>query len=202
VVWFTSRRIADVLRILVGSAIRRIDFCFSQPAAFGKRCHSLALGQRWKSGLALWTAFAAALTAPAAGQEVLGPGPGFSEARLREGQEAYAGHRYAEAIDQLRIAAFGSLDQPARLCECLVYLALAEEAAERHTDAKNVIERLSDIWRRFPACSQARLDPGVLRDFEQWSHVKLLVSASPGSSPPSAQTTRPPAPTPTPRPRG
>ena len=201
--WFTSRRIADVRRILVGVWDPGDRLLLSHPAAaFGKRWHSLALGQRWKIRLGFWTAFAAALAAQAAGQEVLGPGPGFSEARLREGKEAYAAHRYAEAIDQLHIAAFGSLDQPPRLCESLVYLALAEEAAERHTEATNVIERLTDIWRRFPACSQATLDPGVFQEFELRFRVKLLVSASPGSSPPSAQTNQPPAPTPTPRPRG
>lgn len=89
----------------------------------------------------------------------------FSEARLREGREAYRMRRPIDAVDPIRIAAFGLLDRPRELCEALVYLALAEDAAGRRGDAQGVVARLSEIERRLPACSEANVDAPARADF-------------------------------------
>jgi hypothetical protein len=141
------------------------------------------------------------LTCVAAGQGVAGTAaPDFSEARLREGKQAYAAGRFADAAIQLRIAAFGFLNRPNLLCESLVYGSLAEAAADHRAEAQSALDRLSDIERRFPACGEARLDPTIRAQFESRFHHRLL--AFPASTPAGlAPTARPPA-VPTPRPGG
>ena len=145
--------------------------------------------------------FCMTLASAAAGQEVSGTVPDFSETRLREGKEAYAAGRPAEAVSKFRIAAFGFLDRPALLCESLVYLALADASAERPTEAKATIERLSEVERRFPSCGEAKLDLSVRAEFEARFHRRLL--AFPVATPSKlSPTPRPRAPEPTPRPGG
>jgi hypothetical protein len=159
------------------------------------------LGRSMRVVFALNFVFCMTLASPATGPEVSGAAPDFSESRLREGEEAYAAGRFAEAVNELRIAAFGFLDRPALLCESLVYLALANASAERPAEAKATIERLSEIERRFPACGEAKLDPSVRAQFEGRFHRRLL--AFPVATPPKlAPTPRPKAPEPTPRPGG
>lgn len=141
------------------------------------------------------------LASGAQGQEPSGAVPDFSETRLREGKEAYAAGRAAEAVNQFRIAAFGFLDRPALLCESLAYVALAEVAAERPTQAQATVERLSEVERRFPACAQAKIDSAARAEFKLRFHRSLL--AVPGAPPSSsAPTPRSKAPDPTPRPGG
>jgi hypothetical protein len=139
-----------------------------------------------------------ALVSVAAGQESPGTAPDFSQTRLREGEEAYAARRTVEAVDQLRIASFGFLDRPALLCESLVYLALAEEAAEHHNEARQVVDRLVDIERRFADCAEAKIDKTVREEFASRFHLRLPTSMATPKSP----TPRPPASAPTPRPAG
>ncbi len=144
--------------------------------------------------------FCVTLASAAARQEVSGTVPDFSETRLREGKEAYAAGRSAEAVSQFRIAAFGFLDRPTMLCESLVYVALAEAAAEHRAQAQAAVERLSDVERRFPGCAGAKLDPAARADFESRFHKKVPGSAPPTAAPKSP-TLRPPS-APTPRPGG
>ncbi len=140
------------------------------------------------------------LAGAAAGQEVSGTAPDFSETRLREGKEAYAAGRFAEAVDQFRIAAFGFLDRPNMLCESLVYMALSEAAADHRAQAQTAVERLSDVERRFPSCGQARFDPSVRAQFETRFHHRLL--AFPVATPSRLAPTPRPQAVPTPRPGG
>jgi hypothetical protein len=142
-----------------------------------------------------------ALASGALGQEAAATAPDFSETRLREGKEAYGARRTVEAINQLRIAAFGFLDRPALLCESLVYLALADEAAEHHTEAHAAVERLLEVERRFTACAEATLDKAVRSEFESRFHLRLPVSI-PAPATPRAPTPRPQVSAPTPRPTG
>lgn len=136
--------------------------------------------------------FLAALASAAVGQD-------FSETRLREGKEAYRAHRAVEAIDELRIAAFGFLDRPPLLCESLVYLALANEEAGRQAEAQGAVERLFDVERRLPACGQAKLDQAARSEFESRFH-RLLPAWVPAAAPPkSAGSAGPPASEATPR---
>jgi hypothetical protein len=90
----------------------------------------------------------------------------FSEERLRDGQEAYAAKRYADAIDAFRIAAFGSLEKPPMLSECLVRLSLAQSAAGKSADVGATLERFLDVERRFPAYAKANLDPDTRAAFK------------------------------------
>ncbi len=139
----------------------------------------------------LWMTIALAAVAQDASVVVA---PDFSEARLREGKEAFTAKRPVEAINLLQIAAFGFLDRPALLCESLVYLALAEQAAERKAETKATLERLSEVERRVPACGEARIDLSVRAEFETRFHRRLLAfpTASPTPHPkPSEPTPRP-----------
>lgn len=117
----------------------------------------------------------------------------FSETRLRQGRDAYRAHRSADAIDPLRIAAFGLLDRPAQLCEALVFLALAQETATRHAEAQASLERLSDVERRLPACSDADVDSATRLEFETRFHRRLF-AAIPSTAVPRSAALRPTAP--------
>lgn len=90
----------------------------------------------------------------------------FNNERLRAGQEAYLGKRYEEAIDQFRLAAFGSLDKPVVLSECLAWLALAEAADGKSARADATLERFLDIERRFGVYAQADLQPEIRSAFQ------------------------------------
>ena len=123
--------------------------------------------------------FAAALVPAAAGQD-------FSQTRLREGKDAYRAHRFLEAVDQLRIAAFGFLDRPPALCESLVYLSLSEEASGRHVEAQATLRRLLELERRLPSCGDANLDPAARAEFESRFRSRLPVPAPPVATPTAA----------------
>jgi TonB family protein len=133
--------------------------------------------KRYRTGILLFTVVCAAgVASPAAAQD-------FSEIRLRQGRDAYRAHRPIEAIDPLRVAAFGLLDRPAQLCEALVFLALAEEAAGRHADAQTSLERIADVARRFPTCAAADVDSTSRSEFEarfrRWPFGAVAVATSP-----------------------
>ena len=70
------------------------------------------------------------------------PADDFYLVRLQAGKaEAAAGRPY-EAIDDLKIASFGFLDQPVLLVEGLSRLALAQAAAGRDEDADATLRRI------------------------------------------------------------
>ncbi len=124
---------------------------------------------------------------------------GFAETQLRVGQAALSAGRPQEAADDLRIAAFGLLDRPAMLCEALETLAVAQDKAGQKAPADATLARLVEISRAFPACREARLEPGLRADFESLARKKLSpaladqILASPPS--PTAAPTAAPAPT-------
>ncbi len=90
----------------------------------------------------------------------------FNDERLRAGQEAYAARHDVEAIDQFRIAAFGSLDKPVVLSECLVRLALAQSGAEKTADTRATLDRFLEVERRFGGYAQANLQPEIRSAFK------------------------------------
>ena len=110
----------------------------------------------------------------------------FSETRLRQGRDAYRARRPADAIDPLRVAAFGLLDRPAQLCEALVLLALSQETVTRHADAQASLERLSEVERRLPACAEADVDSATRLEFETRFHRRLFAPVPPTAGPGSA----------------
>jgi hypothetical protein len=85
-------------------------------------------------------------------------GEDFYEIRLRIGQEAYREKRYAEAADNLRIAAFGFLEQPDKLSETLARLSLAQTAAKRLEQADQTLIRFVTVERQFGAWSRAAVE--------------------------------------------
>jgi protein TonB len=133
---------------------------------------------------------------------------GFYETQLRAGQSALATGRPQEAADDLRIAAFGFLDRPAMLCEALEALAVAQEKAGQAAPAEATLSRLVEIGRGFPACREARLEPGLRAEFESLARRMLPAPVAdqflaPPPVPTTAPTLRPTATVPpsvTPRP--
>lgn len=100
-------------------------------------------------------------------------GQDFSETRLKEGEDAYRQRRFPEAVDQLRIAAFGLMDRPALLSEALVHLSLAQEAAGRREDAQATVARFAEVERRFAPYGTAKLESAVRSDFESRFRQRL-----------------------------
>jgi TonB family protein len=90
----------------------------------------------------------------------------FSDSRFREGRDAYRARRFEDAIGLFRVAGFGFLDRPARLCETLVYLALAADAAGRQRESQTFLARLADAERLAPACAEADIDRATRSEFE------------------------------------
>ncbi len=89
----------------------------------------------------------------------------FNAERLRSGEDLYAEKRYAEAIDQFRIAAFGYLDQPAALSQCLIRLSLAQSAAGKASDADATILRFLEVERLSRSYPPKGLPPEVATEF-------------------------------------
>ena len=89
----------------------------------------------------------------------------FNAERLRSGEDLYAEKRYAEAIDQFRIAAFGYLDQPAASVAVLVRLSLAQSAAGKASDADATILRFLEVERLSRSYPPKGLPPEVAADF-------------------------------------
>jgi thioredoxin-like negative regulator of GroEL len=89
----------------------------------------------------------------------------FNAERLRSGEDFFAEKRYAEAIDQFRIAAFGYLDQPAALSQCLIRLSLAQSAAGKASDADATILRFLEVERLSRSYPPKGLPPEVAADF-------------------------------------
>lgn len=135
---------------------------------------------------------------------------------------AFQQKRFGEAINQFRVAAFGSLDEPTLLTECLVRLALSEAAAGKTSDADETLARFVDVEKRFGAYGRASLEPDIRNDFQALlkkrvapatlAGVPSLLVSEPlpkGSSPPKAtapatskapKASPPPPPPPTPAP--
>lgn len=93
-------------------------------------------------------------------------GEEFYETRLRAGEAAYQEKRLPDAIDNLRIAAFGLLEKPAMEIEALAYLALAQTAAGRAVDADTTLGRFLEVERRFAPYAQTKLEPAIRTEFQ------------------------------------
>ncbi|HEY1251989.1 MAG TPA: hypothetical protein VGH97_12425 [Thermoanaerobaculia bacterium] len=89
----------------------------------------------------------------------------FNQERLREGRMAFQQKRFEEAINQFRVAAFGALDEPAVLTECLVRLAVSQSAAGKTAETDDTLNRFLEVERRFGGLAKANLEPEVRTDF-------------------------------------
>ena len=90
----------------------------------------------------------------------------FSRDRLRAGQEALRARRIPEAVDQIRIACFGLLEEVDALSECLVSLTLAQDAAKRPADVEATLVRFLEVERRFAPYAKAALPAESRREFQ------------------------------------
>ena len=97
----------------------------------------------------------------------------FYREQLRAGKEAFIARRDLEAIDHLRIAAFGLLGRPPELSEALARLALAQSAAKRTEDVRATLERFLDVERRFPSFESARLEPQTHGTFRRLLNASI-----------------------------
>jgi len=64
----------------------------------------------------------------------------------------------ARAVETLRLACFGFLDEPENLAGCLVQLALAEDASDQQEEFTATFHRLIEIEQRFGAYTSADID--------------------------------------------
>ena len=93
----------------------------------------------------------------------------FYERLLADGSRSLLGGDHQTAARQLRLAAFGLLDDPVSLVEALVQLSLAQVALQDEPGASESISRVLDAERRFgayAAAAEGGLSLDVRREFE------------------------------------
>jgi Flp pilus assembly protein TadD len=100
-------------------------------------------------------------------------GDDFYQQRLQAGIEAYRAKRLQEAVDELRIAAFGMLEQPTVLLDTLARLALAQQAVGRTADAEFTLNRFIEVERKFNNWGQSQLEPELKKRFEALLREKI-----------------------------
>jgi tetratricopeptide (TPR) repeat protein len=115
---------------------------------------------RVAAAIGLFVGFLSSASALGAGSD------DFNYQRLQEGRMAFQQKRFGEAINQFRVAAFGSLDEPTVLTECLVRLALAQAAAGKTSDADETLARFVDVEKRFGGFARANLDAETRTEFQ------------------------------------
>lgn len=88
----------------------------------------------------------------------------FYATRLRTGADLLRAGKPIDAIDELRIANFGFLNQPVLLEEGLCRLTLAYQAAARPAEVASTLLRIVDVERRFGGSfAKAALEPDTRR---------------------------------------
>jgi len=78
----------------------------------------------------------------------------------------YRSGQSIQASETLRLACFGMLSDPARLTECFVHLALAQDAANDRSGFDRTWDSLTEVERLFPSYANANLDETDRRAFE------------------------------------
>ena len=91
----------------------------------------------------------------------------FYERRLAEGTVALQQERFSEAARLLDIAAFGFLEEPPRLAEALVRLALAQAESGEPGAFRETVRRVAEIEERFGAFRDAELSPTERSHFDR-----------------------------------
>jgi hypothetical protein len=91
----------------------------------------------------------------------------FYEQQLRAGKADAQANRLAQAADELRIAAFGFLQQPALLQETLIRLAVVQNALGQTADATKTIDRFVDVEQRFPQYASVQVETPIKTKFEE-----------------------------------
>ena len=119
--------------------------------------------------------------------------------RLVAGEKALRAHDGVEAANQLRIAAFGLVDDPTRRSEALVWLTLAVNGLGRTTDTQEVLDRFVLLQRVSGGYERSRMPDDIRLPFEDLliAHAgRTTLAAIPslaaiGAPPPKPTTTTP-----------
>lgn len=90
----------------------------------------------------------------------------FYDQRFKAGEAALLAKRHADAVEQLRIAAFGQLDDPKRLTHTLALMAIGQHALGRAENLESTINRFVDVESRFGAWDPSMLTPQRRSEFE------------------------------------
>ncbi|MFZ2490618.1 MAG: hypothetical protein WA208_03950, partial [Thermoanaerobaculia bacterium] len=90
----------------------------------------------------------------------------FYEQRLKSGKDALAARRGPEAVEELRIAVFGFIDEPRQLAEALSYLAIAQNGLGRTADLEATLTRFIETERRAAGYDRQVLPEEVRVQFE------------------------------------
>ncbi|HEX2254281.1 MAG TPA: hypothetical protein VHQ65_13500, partial [Thermoanaerobaculia bacterium] len=142
-----------------------------------RRAHRAApravLGAAPRAALRAALLLAALAPAAAAGAQVLP----FYQDLLSQGTLALQRGAHAEAERDLRLAAFGMLEEPPLLVATLARLALAQQPLDRGPQLDETLERLLTVERRFAVWDQAPLPEGTRR-----SVAELLLARVPEAS--------------------
>lgn len=91
----------------------------------------------------------------------------FYEQQLRAGKADLQASRLPQAADELRIAAFGLLDQPPQLTEALATLAVVQNALGQTTEVARTIDRFMEVERKFATYQGVQIEPAVRTKFEE-----------------------------------
>ena len=122
----------------------------------------------------------AALLAGSAGWAASDP---FYTTRLREGTSAYERGDYEGAVQSLRVACFGLLDEEPLLAECLVRLGLAQASSGDREGFRETFRRVVEAEEILGLYNGSELPSGLRREFERrvedWIADPVL-AASPG----------------------
>lgn len=139
------------------------------------------------------------------GQVILGADPAaddFYLARLQAGKSEAAAGRHYEAIDDLKIATFGFLDQPLLLLQGLARLALAQAAAGQMEAADATLTRFGEVEARFKGWPEVDLEPASRAAFVSLAGKRMKTAAQAPSPTATPSPTAMPSPSevPTPKP--
>ena len=90
----------------------------------------------------------------------------FYERQLRAGKADFEARRVTEAANELRVAAFGFLDQPSLLAEALVRLAVAQNTLGLKSEVTKTLDRFVDVEQRFAPYKTLSIEPQIKSSFE------------------------------------
>ncbi len=111
---------------------------------------------------------------------------------LREGTDAYNRKEYVTAVQKLRVACFGFLDDPEVLADGLTRLALAQAASGDAKGFAETFERIADVEDRFKGYTRASTPPDVRAAFEKLV-LQFIPRATLAERPAFARLIAPPA---------
>lgn len=102
----------------------------------------------------------------------------FYTAMLRDGSQELARGDAERALEDLRIACFGLLEQPPLLGECLVRVGLAQAALGEREEFVTTFRRLEEVEERFSGYGAAALSGAERTEFErravEWVAPQIL----------------------------